>query len=65
MARADGDQAALQGIAARARFRLTALEDEVAALFLDQAWFSDTVLEIARRLSRARYYDNIVADAER
>jgi len=65
LARADGDQAALQGIAARARFRLTALEAEVAALFLDQAWFSDMVLEIARRLSRARYYDNIVADAER
>lgn len=65
LARADGDKAALQGIAARARFRLTALEAEVAAFFEDPAWFSDRVMEIARRLSRARYYDNIVSDAER
>jgi len=65
LARADGDRTALQGIAARARFRLTALEAEVAAFFEDPAWFSDRVMEIARRLSRARYYDNIVSDAER
>jgi molecular chaperone HscB len=65
LARADGDQAALAGIAARARFRLAALEAEVAAFFADPEWFSETVREIARRLSRARYYDNIVSDAER
>lgn len=65
LARADGDKGALQGIAARARFRLTALEAEVAAFFDDPAWFSDRAMEIARRLSRARYYDNIVSDAER
>lgn len=65
LARADGDRAALNGIAARARFRLAALEAEVAALFEDPEWFSETVLEIARRLSRARYYDNIVSDADR
>jgi len=65
LARADGDQAALAGIAARARFRLTALEAEVAGFFEDPEWFSETVWEIARRLSRARYYDNIVSDAER
>jgi len=65
LARADGDLQALAGIAARARFRLTALEAEVAAFFEDSEWFSETVVEIARRLSRARYYDNIVADAER
>jgi len=65
LARADGDGEALLGIAARARFRLASLEAEVAALFEDQEWFSETVREIARRLSRARYYDNIIADAER
>jgi len=65
LARADGDAQALSGIAARARFRLAALEAEVAAFFEDPEWFSETVVEIARRLSRARYYDNIVADAER
>ena len=33
--------------------------------FDEQDWFSESVWEIARRLSRARYYDNIIADAER
>jgi molecular chaperone HscB len=65
LARADGDREALAGIAARARFRLTALEAQVAAFFEDPEWFSEMVWEIARRLSRARYYDNIVSDAER
>lgn len=65
LARADGDAAALSSIAARARLRLASLEAEVASLFEDPEWFSETVREIARRLSRARYYDNIVSDAER
>jgi molecular chaperone HscB len=65
LARADGDARALADIAARARQRLAALELEVAALFEDQEWFSELVVDIARRLSRARYYDNIVSDAER
>ncbi|HET9553162.1 MAG TPA: Fe-S protein assembly co-chaperone HscB [Anaeromyxobacteraceae bacterium] len=65
LARADGDAAALQGIAERARGRLAALESQVGTFFEDQEWFSETVWEIARRLSRARYYDNIVAEAER
>ena len=65
LARADGDAEALKGIAARARFRLASLEAEVGTFFEDQHWFSETVREIARRLSRARYYDNIIADAER
>jgi molecular chaperone HscB len=34
-------------------------------MFEDPRWFSDLPIDIARRLSRARYYDNIVADAER
>jgi molecular chaperone HscB len=37
----------------------------VAEHFENSHWFSELVIEIARRLSRARYYDNIVADAER
>ena len=65
MARTDGDAAALASIAERARFRLASLEAEVAARFEDPAWFSELGLEIARLLSRARYYDNIVSDAER
>jgi molecular chaperone HscB len=65
LARADGDAAALVEIAARARARLGALEADCGRFFEAQDWFSESVWEIARRLSRARYYDNIVADAER
>ena len=65
LAIADGDAPALRDIAARARGRLEALEAEVGELFEDQHWFSELTVEVARRLSRARYYDNIVADAER
>ncbi len=65
LARAAADGPALAGIAARARARLAALEAEVGACFEDPEWFSENVWEIARRLSRARYYDNIVAEAER
>jgi molecular chaperone HscB len=65
LAQADGDHEALRGIAADARERLVRLEREVARRFADERWFSDLPVDIARRLSRARYYDNIVADAER
>ena len=65
IAQADGDGAALEAIAADARQRLSRLESGVARLFADERWFSDLPVDIARRLSRARYYDNIVADAER
>ena len=65
LARADGDAGRLAGIAATTRARLTALEAEVGRFFEEQDWFSETVWEIGRRLSRARYYDNIVSDAER
>ena len=64
-AHADGDADRLRGIAAGARERLGRLEQEVARFFEYEEWFSDLVVDIARRLSRARYYDNIVADAER
>ncbi len=65
LAQADGDAARLARIAADARERLRRLESGVARLFADERWFSDLPVDIARRLSRARYYDNIVADAER
>jgi molecular chaperone HscB len=65
LAQADGDADRLRRIAAQARARLAELEAEVAGFFEDPHWFSELVIEIARRLSRARYYDNIVADAER
>ncbi len=65
LAQADGDLEALRRIAADARERLRRLESGVARLFGDERWYSDLPIDIARRLSRARYYDNIVADAER
>ena len=65
LARADGDAAALAELATRARTGLAALEAECARYFEEPDWFSESVWEIARRLSRARYYDNIIADAER
>jgi molecular chaperone HscB len=65
LAQADGDHEALRRIAADARDRLAGLEREVSRRFADERWFSDLPVDIARRLSRARYYENIVADAER
>jgi molecular chaperone HscB len=65
LARADGDQAALLDIAARSRARLAGLEAECARLFDQADWPSESAWEIARCLARARYYDAIVADAER
>ena len=64
LARADGDTTALGDIAARARASLAALEAECGRFFDEQDWSSESVWEISRRLSRARYYDNIIADAE-
>jgi molecular chaperone HscB len=65
LALADDDRHALARIGSNARGRLKILEEEVARFFDDERWFSDLVVDVARRLSRARYYDNIVADAER
>jgi molecular chaperone HscB len=65
IAQADGDHERLARIARDARERLVRLEGEVARRFADERWYSDFPVDIARRLSRARYYDNIVADAER
>ncbi len=65
LAQSDGDVERLGRIAQDARERLRRLQDEVAGRFADERWYSDFPVDIARRLSRARYYDNIVADAER
>ncbi len=62
---ANGDAERLGRIAVDARERLRRLQDEVGRRFADERWFSDLPVDIARRLSRARYYENIVADAER
>jgi molecular chaperone HscB len=65
LAIADKDAERLAGIAADAQERLRRIEEEVARHFADERWFSDLPVDIARRLSRARYYDNIISDAER
>jgi molecular chaperone HscB len=64
LARADGDDEGIRRIGSQARARLTALEGELRALFADPRWHLEKALDIARRLARARYYENIVADAE-
>lgn len=65
MARADGDAARLRALGEDARARVREVEAEVARCFEHEEWFSDLVVDIALRLSRARYYDNLVSDAER
>jgi molecular chaperone HscB len=65
VAQSDGDGARLEAIARDARARLTRLEGELAALFDDDRWYSDHAADVARRLSRARYFENLAAEAER
>ncbi|HSM94127.1 MAG TPA: Fe-S protein assembly co-chaperone HscB [Anaeromyxobacteraceae bacterium] len=65
LAQADGDAGRLRELASGARARLRALEEELGRMFDDERWYSDHALDVARRLARARYYDNLAADAER
>jgi molecular chaperone HscB len=65
LARVDGDQPRLQALAADARERLVRLEGELRELFHDERWYSDHAVDVARRLARARYYENLAAEAER
>lgn len=59
------DHRRLGEIAARARERLRDLERAVARSFEDPQWASRLREEIAHSLARARYYENVVAEAER
>ncbi len=59
------DHGRLAAIAARARERLAGIERHVAESFADPRWRSALREEIARSLARARYYENVVAEAER
>ncbi len=63
LARADGDHEIIDRIAEQARVRLAEIEGEIFALFAEQEEGRDHHLDIARRLARARYYDNVLADA--
>ena len=64
-ARARGDEATRRRIAAEGRERLARLLSEVAALFeRAEGGGPDRPADIARRLSRARYWDSLIADAE-
>lgn len=65
LAQADGDVERLRALARGAVERLAALEQELARMFEDERWFSDHAADVARRLARARYYENLAADAER
>ncbi len=64
VARAEGDRETIGRIAEEARARLARLEGEISALFMEQEEGRDCHLDIARRLARTRYYDNVLADAE-
>ncbi|MGB8933291.1 MAG: Fe-S protein assembly co-chaperone HscB [Anaeromyxobacteraceae bacterium] len=64
-AHADGDVERLRDLARGAKERLAALERELALTFDDERWYSDHAVDVARRLARARYYENLAADAER
>jgi molecular chaperone HscB len=65
LAQADGDGARLLELALGARDRLARLEQEMLRFFGDERWYSDHAVDVARRLSRARYYDNAAVEAER
>lgn len=65
LAQADRDAPRLQEIAHGARDGLAGLEQEMLRFFGDERWYSDHAADIARSLSRARYYDNVASEAER
>jgi molecular chaperone HscB len=65
LAKMDGDLPRLQGLARDAAERLVRLEQDLRDLFHDERWYSDHAADVARRLARARYYDNVAVEAER
>jgi molecular chaperone HscB len=64
LARATGEEAAGREVAAEARGRLAALDDEVARLFAEGDPGVETLDAIARALARARYWEALAEDAE-
>lgn len=65
LAHADADRERLAAIAHDARDRLTRLEQDLARLFDDERWYSELAPDVAHRLARARYFENLAAEAER
>jgi len=64
LARERNDQRALALLVLGARDRLAALDEEVAHLFAGPDPGPDALLAIARALARARYFENVVAEAD-
>ena len=65
IAQAAADRERLGELARDARARLAELERELARLFDDERWYSEHAADVAHRLARARYYENLAAEAER
>lgn len=63
-ARGAGDGEAGLRLAAEARARLGRAEQEIAALFAEQELGRERLAEIARRLARARFDEQLAAEAE-
>jgi molecular chaperone HscB len=65
VAQAEGDRERLTRLARDARARLAGLEQELGRLFDDDRWYSEHAADVAHRLARARYFENLAAEAER
>jgi molecular chaperone HscB len=61
-ARASGDRETIRRLGEESGARLSRLMEEIAALF--EGGGAERHLEIARRLARARYHDNVLASAQ-
>jgi len=64
LARERNDQRALSLLVLGARDRLAALDEEVARLFAAPEPEPDALLAIARALARARYFENVIVEAD-
>lgn len=64
LAREKGDERELKLIATGARERLTAIDEQVARLFAEAEPGEETLDAIVTALARARYFENVVAEAD-
>jgi molecular chaperone HscB len=64
LARERNDQRSLTLLVLGARDRLGALDEEVARLFAGTDLGPEALLAIARALARARYFENVIAEAD-